>query len=160
MPNALINTMSNGVSNNFNRYPMNVYSNNYQGYRSVGFPVQSSAPQTNVIWINDVTEVYTYPITNDSQLLFGDQKNNTFYYRIVDKAGSLLQVTKLPFTVEVIFPAQNNPPAQTNQTIQKEPVEKSESSISFDKQYVTKEEHEQLFGMVKSVSEKLDKLLE
>lgn len=161
MPNALINTMSNGVSNNFssnypNRYPIN-YLNNYQGYRSVGFPGQSSGPQTNVIWINDVMEVYSYPITNDSQLLFGDQKNNTFYYRIVDKTGSLVQVSKLPFTIEVIFPA---PTIKSNESteIEKEIASDSDRKASPENNVMSKDEYEQLLGAVKNVNEKIDKL--
>lgn len=162
MSNALINTMSNGVSNNFssnypNRYPIN-YVNNYQGFRSVGFPGQTSGPQTNVIWINDVTEVYSYPITNDSHLLFGDQKNNTFYYRIVDKTGSLVQVSKLPFTIEVIFPTQ--PTQQVKTTDAKEVNNEADRKTSPDANLVGKEEYEQLLGMVKNLNEKIDRLEE
>ncbi len=154
MPNPLINNMSNGVGNNFNsayqnRFPIN-YQNNYQGFRSVGFPGQSSGPQTNVIWINDLTEVYSYPFTNDSHLLFGDQKNSTFYYRIVDKNGSLVQVSRLPFSIEVIFPVQNQ---QSNKEQAKEPDQKS----SPENHVIGKEEYEQLLGMVKNLSEKFDK---
>jgi len=161
MANALINTMSNGVSNNFsstypnNRFPIN-YQNNYQGFRSVGFPGQTSGPQTNVIWINDVTEVYSYPFTNDSHLVFGDQKNNVFYYRVIDKMGSLVQVLRLPFTTEVIFPVPNQSqtkPAteQTSSSIEK----KSPETNSM----IGKDEYEQLLGMVKSLDEKIDKIL-
>ena len=151
MPNPLINTMSNGVGNNFNsayqnRFPIN-YQNNCQGFRSVGFPGQSSGPQTNVIWINDLTEVYSYPFTNDSHLLFGDQKNSTFYYRIVDKNGSLVQVSRLPFSIEVIFPTQNQQQSQ--------PV--SDQKPSPENHVIGKDEYEQLLGMVKSLSEKFDK---
>ena len=151
MPNPLINTMSNGVGNNFNstyqnRFPIN-YQNNYQGFGSVGFPGQSSGPQTNVIWINDLTEVYSYPFTNDSHLLFGDQKNSTFYYRIVDKNGSLVQVSRLPFSIEVIFPTQNQQQSQ--------PV--SDQKSSPENHVIGKDEYEQLLGMVKDLSEKFDK---
>ena len=154
MPNPLINVMSNGVGNNFNsayqnRFPIN-YQNNYQGFRSVGFPGQSSGPQTNVIWINDLTEVYSYPFTNDSHLLFGDQKNSTFYYRIVDKNGSLVQVSRLPFSIEVIFPVQNQ---QSN----KEQAKESDQKSSPENHAIGKEEYEQLLGMVKNLSEKFDK---
>ena len=160
MPNPLINTMSNGVSNNFNgvyqnRFPIN-YQNNYQGFRSVGFPGQSSGPQTNVIWINDITEVYSYPFTNDSHLLFGDQKNSTFYYRIVDKNGSLVQVSRLPFSIEVIFPV----PAQQSQQQTKpvdEQTDKTDQKESPDNHVIGKDEYEQLLGMVKDLSEKFDK---
>lgn len=157
MPNPLINTMSNGVGNNFssactNRFPIN-YQNNYQGFRSVGFPGQSSGPQTNVIWINDLTEVYSYPFTNDSHLLFGDQKNSTFYYRIVDKNGSLVQVSRLPFSIEVIFPVQN----QQSQQPSKEQVKESDQKPSPENHVIGKEEYEQLLGMVKDLSEKFDK---
>lgn len=154
MPNPLINNMSNGVGNNFNsayqnRFPIN-YQNNYQGFRSVGFPGQSSGPQTNVIWINDLTEVYSYPFTNDSHLLFGDQKNSMFYYRIVDKNGSLVQVSRLPFSIEVIFPVQNQ---QSN----KEQAKESDQKSSPENHAIGKEEYEQLLGMVKNLSEKFDK---
>lgn len=157
MPNPLINTMSNGVGNNFssayqNRFPIN-YQNNYQGFRSVGFPGQSSGPQTNVIWINDLTEVYSYPFTNDSHLLFGDQKNSTFYYRIVDKNGSLVQVSRLPFSIEVIFPAQNQ---QQSQSV-KEQAKESDQKESPENHVIGKDEYEQLLGMVKSLSDKFDK---
>lgn len=156
MPNPLINTMSNGVGNNFssayqNRFPIN-YQNNYQGFRSVGFPGQSSGPQTNVIWINDLTEVYSYPFTNDSHLLFGDQKNSTFYYRIVDKNGSLVQVSRLPFSIEVIFPVQNKP-----QQPEKEQAKEAEPKQSPENNVIGKDEYEQLLGMVKSLNEKFDK---
>lgn len=157
MPNPLINNMSNGVGNNFNsaytnRFPIN-YQNNYQGFRSVGFPGQSSGPQTNVIWINDLTEVYSYPFTNDSHLLFGDQKNSTFYYRIVDKNGSLVQVSRLPFSIEVIFPVQNQQSQQSN----KEQAKESDQKVSPENHVIGKEEYEQLLGMVKNLSEKFDK---
>lgn len=157
MPNPLINTMSNGVGNNFssayqNRFPIN-YQNNYQGFRSVGFPGQSSGPQTNVIWINDLTEVYSYPFTNDSHLLFGDQKNSTFYYRIVDKNGSLVQVSRLPFSIEVIFPVQNQ---QQPQSV-KEQAKETDQKTSPENHVIGKDEYEQLLGMVKSLSEKFDK---
>lgn len=159
MPNPLINNMSNGVGNNFssayqNRFPIN-YQNNYQGFRSVGFPGQSSGPQTNVIWINDLTEVYSYPFTNDSHLLFGDQKNSTFYYRIVDKNGSLVQVSRLPFTIEVIFPAPPQQPPQS-QTV-KEQTAEAEQKSSPENHVIGKDEYEQLLGMVKNLSEKFDK---
>lgn len=161
MANALINTMSNGVSNNYgsnfpNRYPIN-YLNNYQGYRSVGFPGQSSGPQTNVIWINDVMEVYSYPITNDSQLLFGDQKNNTFYYRIVDKTGSLVQVSRLPFTIEVIFPTPT-PKQKEQQESTKEVNNESDQKLSPENNVISKDEYEQLLGAVKNINDKIDKL--
>ena len=157
MPNPLINNMSNGVGNNFssaytNRFPIN-YQNNYQGFRSVGFPGQSSGPQTNVIWINDLTEVYSYPFTNDSHLLFGDQKNSTFYYRIVDKNGSLVQVSRLPFSIEVIFPVQNQQSQQSN----KEQAKESDQKVSPENHVIGKEEYEQLLGMVKNLSEKFYK---
>lgn len=160
MPNPLINTMSNGVSNNYSnpyqsRFPIN-YQNNYQGFRSVGFPGQSSGPQTNVIWINDITEVYSYPFTNDSHLLFGDQKNSTFYYRIVDKNGSLVQVLRLPFLIEVIFPVPAQQSQQQTKTVE-EQTEKSDSQASPEKNVIGKDEYEKLLGMVKELSEKFDK---
>ena len=158
MANALINSMSNGVSNNYssnfpNRYPIN-FLNNYQGYRSVGIPGQSSGPQTNVIWINDVMEVYSYPITNDSQLLFGDQKNNTFYYRIVDKTGSLVQVSRLPFTIEVIFPT----PVANQKESTKEVSSETDRKESPENNVISKDEYEKLLGAVKDINEKIDKL--
>ncbi len=158
MPNPLINNMSNGVGNNFssayqNRFPINYQPVNYQGFRSVGFPGQSSGPQTNVIWINDLTEVYSYPFTNDSHLLFGDQKNSTFYYRIVDKNGSLVQVSRLPFSIEVIFPAPNQPSPQAS----KEPAKEADQKSSPENNVISKDEYEQLLGMVKNLNEKFDK---
>ena len=102
-------------------------------------PVQSPAmsmPQCNLIWVGSKDEVLNHPATPNETLYFGFSGDEPIMWvRETDVNGRIKNpLHKLRYSIE-------------------------EDAFGPEAQFVTKEEHQKLYDLVNSVSQKLDELL-
>lgn len=107
-------------------------------------PIMDAAagPKCNLIWANDMDKVLSHPTSPNEQLYFGDENEQIIYVRETDGNGNVKNPIKaLHYTVEEI-------------------------PFGPEAQFVTKEEHKQLYSLVEqlannmsSMDSKLEKLL-
>lgn len=101
-----------------------------------------AAPQCNLYWVKDFDALMNHPTSPNEQLYFGDENEQLLYVRETDGNGQIKSpIRVLHYTIEEI-------------------------PIGPEAQFVTKEEHKQLYGLVEKLSgsvdamnEKLEKLL-
>lgn len=102
----------------------------------------SAAPQCNLYWVKDVDALMNHPTSPNEHLYFGDENEQIIYVRETDGNGQIRSPIKaLHYTIEEI-------------------------PIGPEAQFVTKDEHKQLYTLVEKLSgnidlmnEKLEKLL-
>ena len=107
---------------------------------SAGAP---TAAQCNLIWVKSVDEMLNHPTSPNEQLYFGNEDELVLYVRETDVNGKVKSPIKaLHYTIEEI-------------------------PIGPEAQFVTKDEHKQLFDLVEKLSisvssmdQKLEKLLD
>lgn len=102
-------------------------------------PVQSPAmsmPQCNLIWVDSKDAVLNHPATPNETLYFGFAGDEPIMWvRETDANGRIKNpLHKLRYSIE-------------------------EDAFGPEAQFVTKEEHQKLYDLVNSVSQKLDELL-
>lgn len=102
----------------------------------------SANPQCNLYWVKDFDALMNYPTAPNEHLYFGDENEQVLYVRETDSNGQIKSPIKvLHYTIE-------------------------EMPIGPEAQFVTKDEHRQLYGLVEKLSgsveamnDKLEKLL-
>ena len=107
-------------------------------------PVMSAAagPKCNIVWVESVDEVLSYPTSPSEEMYFQDNNNPVIYRRETDANGNIKNpIHALHYTVE-------------------------ELPFGPEAQFVTKDEHKQLYdlveklaGTVDGMNNKLEKLL-
>lgn len=103
---------------------------------------ESAAPQCNLYWVKDFAALMNHPTSPKEHLYFGDENEQIIYVRETDANGQIKSPVKaLHYTIEEI-------------------------PIGPEAQFVTKDEHKQLYSLVEKLSgnvdmmnEKLEKLL-
>ena len=106
---------------------------------NIGSP---AAPQCNIFWVKDLDAVLNHPTSPNEHLYFGSEEDPIIYVRETDANGQVKSPIKvLHYTIE-------------------------EVPIGPEAQFVTKDEHKQLFDLVEKLSvsvgamdQKLEKLL-
>ena len=101
-----------------------------------------AAPQCNIFWVKDLDAVMNHPTSPNEHLYFGSEEDPIIYVRETDANGQVKSPIKvLHYTIE-------------------------EVPIGPEAQFVTKDEHKQLFDLVEKLSvsvgamdQKLEKLL-
>lgn len=102
----------------------------------------AAGPKCNLIWAESIDKILAHPTSPNEQLYFGDQNEQIIYVRETDGNGNVKNPIKaLHYTVE-------------------------EVPFGPEAQFVTKEEHKQLYSLVEelghnmsSMNDKLEKLL-
>lgn len=127
-----------GVAKGFSTIP-----NMAQG--TVTNPILDAAagPKCNVVWVENLDEVLSHPTSPSEEMYFHDKNNPVIYRRETDANGNIKNpIHALHYTVE-------------------------EVPFGPEAQFVTKDEHKQLYelveklaGNVESMNGKLEKLLE
>lgn len=107
-------------------------------------PVMSAAagPKCNIVWVESMDEVLSYPTSPSEEMYFQDNNNPVIYRRETDANGNIKNpIHALHYTVE-------------------------ELPFGPEAQFVTKDEHKQLYdlveklaGTVDGMNSKLEKLL-
>lgn len=137
MPNALFG------GNSFNPYAQSFQ----QPYRPLpatpvsGFApsqpimqnVQSMVPQSNIIWIDDVSQIANFPTGRGWQQWFGLKNEQTFYVRETDMNGVTQPLRRVVYQLEEI--QTNEPPASANpatpaDTVSREEFNKLSESVN------------------------------
>lgn len=103
----------------------------------------SAVAQCNLIWVKSIDELLNYPSSPNEQLYFGNEDELVLYVRETDGNGKVKSPIKaLHYTIEEI-------------------------PIGPEAQFVTKDEHKQLYDLVEKLSisvssmdQKLEKLLD
>lgn len=113
-------------------------------YRNVNNPVIDAAagPKCNVSWVEGIEEVLKYPTSPKEQMYFHDKNDPIIYCRETDGNGNIINpIRVLHYTVE-------------------------EMPFGPEAQFVTKDEHKQLYNLVEklaanvdSMNDKLEKLI-
>ena len=101
-----------------------------------------AAPQCNLLWIKNIDEMLAHPTSPNEHLYFGNEDEPIIYVRETDANGKVKSPIKvLHYTIE-------------------------DMPIGPEAQFVTKDEHKQLFDLVEKLSasvssmdQKLEKLL-
>lgn len=101
-----------------------------------------AVPQCNLIWVKNLDGLLSHPSSPNEQMYFGSEEEQIIYVRETDGNGKIKSPVKaLHYTIEEI-------------------------PIGPEAQFVTKDEHKQLYGLVEklssnidSMNEKLEKLL-
>lgn len=102
----------------------------------------AAAPQCNIFWVKNIDEMLAHPTSPNEHMYFGNEDEPIIYVRETDSNGQVKSPIKaLHYTVEDI-------------------------AIGPEAQFVTKDEHKQLFDLVEKLSvsvgamdQKLEKLL-
>ena len=102
----------------------------------------SVAPQCNLIWVKNFDAMMAHPTSPNEHMYFGDENDSVIYVRETDGNGQIKSPVKvLHYTIE-------------------------ETPIGPEAQFVTKDEHKQLYSLVEklagnvdSMNEKLERLL-
>lgn len=107
-------------------------------------PIMSAAagPKCNIVWVESMDEVLSYPTSPSEEMYFHDKNNPVIYRRETDANGNIKNpINALHYTVE-------------------------ELPFGPEAQFVTKDEHKQLYdlveklaGTVDGMNNKLEKLL-
>lgn len=102
----------------------------------------AAAPQCNLLWVKDLDALMAHPTASNEHLYFGNENEQIIYVRETDSNGQIKSPIKaLHYTIEEI-------------------------PIGPEAQFVTKDEHKQLYslveklsGNVESMNQKLEQLL-
>ena len=102
----------------------------------------AAGPKCNIIWVDSIDKILAHPTSPNEHLYFADQNDSIIYVRKTDANGTIQNPLKaLHYTVEDI-------------------------PFGPEEQFVTKDEHKQLYelveklaGNVESMNGKLEKLL-
>ena len=98
--------------------------------------VDAAAPQCNLFWVKDFAELMNHPTSPKEHLYFGDENEQIIYVRETDANGQIKSPIKaLHYTIEEI-------------------------PIGPEAQFVTKDEHKQLYSLVERLSENIDAMNE
>lgn len=81
---------------------------------------QSFTPQSNIIWVNNETEINNYPTGRGWQQLFGDKNKPMFYIRETDLNGITQPVKKLSYVFEDPKPVETQPVSAEESVTRKE----------------------------------------
>ena len=119
-----------------------VGTKNVAGINSTVNAGASAVPQCNLIWIKDLDALMAHPASPNEQMYFGSESEQIIYVRETDGTGKIKSPIKaLHYTLEEI-------------------------PIGPEAQFVTKDEHKQLYSLVEklagnvdSMNEKLEKLI-
>ena len=99
-------------------------------------PNAQAGPQSNVQFVKDMNEVLNYPTTPNEHMYFSETGSCTMWLRETDSKGQIKNpLKKLPYTIE-------------------------EVAFGPEANFVTKQEHQQLYDLVSSMNTSLNKLLE
>lgn len=94
----------------------------------------ASGPKCNIIWASGIDKVLSHPTSPNEQLYFGDENDQIIYVRETDGNGNIKNPIKaLHYTVE-------------------------EMPFGPEAQFVTKEEHKQLYTLVEKLSQNVDSM--
>ena len=97
-------------------------------------PVMSAAagPKCNIVWVESMDEVLSYPTSPSEEMYFQDNNNPVIYRRETDANGNIKNpIHALHYTVE-------------------------EVPFGPEAQFVTKDEHKQLYDLVEKLSHTVD----
>ena len=97
-------------------------------------PVMSAAagPKCNIVWVENMDEVLAHPTSPSEEMYFQDKNNPVIYRRETDANGNIKNpIHALHFTVE-------------------------EVPFGPEAQFVTKDEHKQLYELVEKLSHTVD----
>lgn len=97
-------------------------------------PVMSAAagPKCNIVWVESIDEVLSYPTSPNEEMYFQDNNNPVIYRRETDANGNIKNpIHALHYTVE-------------------------EVPFGPEAQFVTKDEHKQLYDLVEKLSHTVD----
>lgn len=112
------------------------------GAKNIGGALNSVTPQCNLIWVKDLDALLSHPASPNEQMYFGNENEQIIYVRETDGNGKVKSPIKaLHYTLEEI-------------------------PIGPEAQFVTKDEHKQLYSLVEklagnidSMNDKLEKLI-
>lgn len=156
MPNALFG------GNTFSPYT-NLFSSPYRGnstspvyapmsptytQQPIMQNVQSMVPQSNMIWIDDISQIAYFPTGKGWQQWFGLKNEQVLYVRETDMNGVIQPMRKVMYQVEELSP---------NNVSQQEPMVKQGENETNDS--VTREEFNKLSEAVNTMTDKLSDLL-
>lgn len=97
-------------------------------------PVISAAagPKCNIVWVESIDEVLAYPTSPSEEMYFQDKNNPVIYRRETDANGNIKNpIRALHYTVE-------------------------EVPFGPEAQFVTKDEHKQLYDLVEKLTHTVD----
>lgn len=97
-------------------------------------PIMSAAagPKCNIVWVESMDEVLSYPTSPSEEMYFQDNNNPVIYRRETDANGNIKNpIHALHYTVE-------------------------ELPFGPEAQFVTKDEHKQLYDLVEKLSHTVD----
>ena len=110
--------------------------------------LQSMIPQSNIIWIDDFSQIAGFPTGSGWQQWFGLKNEQVLFVRETDMNGVTQPIRKVRYEIET----ENTAPVQTQAApVQPAPEARVEG--------VGREEFEQLAATVKNLTEKLADLL-
>ena len=99
-------------------------------------PTAQSGPQSNMHYVKDMNEVLNFPTTPNEHMYFSESDSCVMWLRETDSKGQIKNPLKrLPYTIE-------------------------EVAFGPEANFVTKQEHQQLYDLVSSMNESLNKLLD
>lgn len=118
-------------------------------YSAVTNPMPAvQTPQTNIIWVNSIEDVYNYPMRIGWQYWFADRNRDVIYTREIDINGVASPIKVLPYSVEDASPI----PQPSTQIPEQKPIGQTQVQNS-ENNYVTRDEFD-------SISSKLTSKLE
>ena len=104
---------------------------NAQTINNTGVP---AAPQCNLIWVKNFDAVMSHPTSPNEHMYFGDENEAIIYVRETDAKGQIKSPVKLlRYTIEEI-------------------------PIGPEAQFVTKDEHKQLYSLVEKLSANVESM--
>ena len=93
-----------------------------------------AGPKCNLIWVDAIDKILAHPTSPDEHLYFGDKNEQIIYLRETDASGKIKNPLKaLHYTIEEI-------------------------PFGPEAQFVTKDEHKQLFDLVSKLSQNVDSM--
>lgn len=95
-----------------------------------------SSPQCNVIYVNGMQEVLDYPKSPNEHFYFPENDGNVIWVRETDSEGRVI-----------------NPLRKLNYTMEEVP-------FGPEANFVTKQEHQQLYNLVSEMSKSMNRLIE
>lgn len=111
--------------------------------------LQSMIPQSNIIWIDDVSQISTFPTGSGWQQWFGLKNEQVLFVRETDMNGVTQPIRKVRYEIET----ENAQPAPVQQ--QPQPQQAEEKTLNG----VGREEFDKLTESVNLLTEKLSDLL-
>lgn len=94
----------------------------------------AAGPKCNIVWISTIDEILAHPTSPNEQLYFGSKDDQIIYVRETDAQGKIKNPLKaLHYTVE-------------------------EVPFGPEAQFVTKDEHKQLYELVERLAQNVDSM--